>query len=89
MESADLQNKYAFAAIAGAKPGITSKGIDLSGFDAGGYSSMSEPVDRPTTLARLRRTPVGGRVCRTGAAARWPELFRRAEHGLRLASGRG
>ena len=39
--------------------------------NGGGYSPMSEPADRPTTFARVRRTPVGGRVCRTGAVARW------------------
>src|SRR5438552_730167 len=36
----------------------------LSDLTGGGYSIASERLDRPTTLARLHRSPVGSRVCR-------------------------
>src|SRR5450759_1034503 len=42
----------------------------LSDFSGGGYYSMSEQSDRPTTIARLYRATFGGGLCRTRASAR-------------------
>ena len=42
----------------------------LSELRRGGYSFLSEEVNRQTTFARVRRAPVGGRGCRPGAPER-------------------
>src|ERR1017187_6018113 len=59
----------------------------LSALDGGGYYTVSEQLDRSATYPRLHREPLRAGLCRTGAPARGPCLFRRAADGARPAIG--